>query len=55
LVPYQIVGTDTDLHLLLTGLTPNQTWHDLYCKCVISYDTAMSRAKHPDRISRKKE
>ena len=29
--------------------------YDLYCKCVISYDTAMSRARHPDRISRKKE
>lgn len=26
--------------------------HDLYCKCLISYDTAISRAKHPDRISR---
>src|SRR5262249_39842206 len=24
--------------------------HDLYCKCLISYDTALSRAKHPDRI-----
>ena len=29
--------------------------HDLYCRCAISYDTAMSRAKHPDRISRRKE
>ena len=29
--------------------------HDLYCKCLISYDSAMSRARHPDRISRKKE
>jgi len=29
--------------------------YDLYCKCVISYDTAMSRARHPDRISRGKE
>ena len=29
--------------------------YDLYCKCAISYDTAMSRARHPDRISRKKE
>lgn len=29
--------------------------YDLYCKCLISYDTAMSRARHPDRISRKKE
>lgn len=24
--------------------------YDLYCKCLISYDTAVSRAKHPDRI-----
>ena len=29
--------------------------YDLYTKCLISYDTAMSRARHPDRISRKKE
>jgi len=29
--------------------------YDLYCRCMISYDTAMSRARHPDRISRKKE
>jgi len=26
--------------------------YDLYCKCQISYDTAVSRARHPDRISR---
>lgn len=25
--------------------------YDLYCKCQISYDTAVSRARHPDRIS----
>ena len=24
--------------------------YDLYCKCLITYDTAISRAKHPDRI-----
>jgi twitching motility protein PilT len=24
--------------------------YDLYCKCQISYDTAVSRARHPDRI-----
>jgi twitching motility protein PilT len=24
--------------------------YDLYCKCLISYDTAMSRARNPDRI-----
>jgi twitching motility protein PilT len=24
--------------------------HELYCKCLISYDTAVSRARHPDRI-----
>jgi twitching motility protein PilT len=29
--------------------------YDLYCKCLISYDTAMNRARHPDRISRRKE
>lgn len=26
--------------------------YDLYCKCMITYDTAVSRAKHPDRIRR---
>ena len=26
--------------------------HDLYCKCLITYDTAMSRARNPDRIIR---
>jgi twitching motility protein PilT len=26
--------------------------YDLYCKCLISYDTAASRARHPDRILR---
>jgi twitching motility protein PilT len=24
--------------------------YDLYCKCLITYDTAMSRARYPDRI-----
>lgn len=28
--------------------------HDLYCKCLITYDTAVSRARHPDRIMRQK-
>lgn len=28
--------------------------YDLYCKCLISYDTAISRARHPDRIIRTK-
>jgi twitching motility protein PilT len=28
--------------------------YDLYCKCLITYDTAMSRARHPDRINRRK-
>ena len=27
--------------------------YDLYCKCLITYDTAMSRARNPDRIQRK--
>jgi twitching motility protein PilT len=27
--------------------------YDLYCKCLISYDTAVSRARHPDRIIRR--
>lgn len=27
--------------------------YDLYCKCLISYDTAISRARHPDRINRR--
>ena len=28
--------------------------YDLYCKCLITYDTALSRARHPDRIVRDK-
>ncbi len=28
--------------------------YDLYCKCMITYDTALSRARHPDHIVRKK-
>ena len=28
--------------------------YDLYCRCLISYDTAVSRARHPDRISRQR-
>jgi len=28
--------------------------YDLYCKCQITYDTAVSRARHPDRIIRQK-
>jgi twitching motility protein PilT len=28
--------------------------YDLYCKCMITYDTAVSRARHPDRIIQKK-
>jgi twitching motility protein PilT len=28
--------------------------YDLYCKCMISYDTAVSRARHPDRIIQQK-
>src|SRR5215470_12855762 len=27
--------------------------YDLYCRCLITYDTALSRARHPDRILRK--
>jgi twitching motility protein PilT len=26
--------------------------YDLYCRCLITYDTAVSRARHPDRIVR---
>ncbi len=26
--------------------------YDLYCKCLITYDTALSRARHPERIVR---
>jgi twitching motility protein PilT len=29
--------------------------YDLYCKCLISYDTAVSRARNPDRILRDKK
>jgi twitching motility protein PilT len=28
--------------------------YDHYCKCLITYDTALSRARHPDQITRKK-
>src|SRR4051794_28282960 len=28
--------------------------YDLYCKCLITYDTAMSRARHPEQIVRQK-
>jgi len=28
--------------------------YELYCKCLISYDTALSRARNPDRITRQK-
>jgi len=28
--------------------------YDLYCKCLITYDTAVSRARHPDRINPQK-
>jgi len=27
--------------------------YDLYCKCLVTYDTALSRARQPDRIIRK--
>jgi twitching motility protein PilT len=29
--------------------------YDLYCKCLITYDTAVSRAKHPDQIIRQRK
>ena len=28
--------------------------YDLYCQCLITYDTALSRARHPDQITRRK-
>jgi twitching motility protein PilT len=28
--------------------------YDLYCKCLITYDTALSRARHPDHIVRQR-
>jgi twitching motility protein PilT len=28
--------------------------YDLYCKCLITYDTALSRARNPDKIVKKK-
>jgi twitching motility protein PilT len=27
--------------------------HDLYCRCQISYDTAISRARNPEVITKK--
>jgi len=32
----------------------DNTLYDLYCKCAITYDTAVSRARHPDRMIRQK-
>ena len=29
--------------------------YDLYCKCLITYDTAVSRARHPDRMAPKNQ
>jgi twitching motility protein PilT len=29
--------------------------YDLYCKCLISYDTALSRARQPDRLRQRAE
>lgn len=29
--------------------------YDLYCKCLISYDTALSRARNPERITQRRE
>jgi twitching motility protein PilT len=26
--------------------------HDLYCRCLISYDTALSRSRHPERMTK---
>jgi twitching motility protein PilT len=31
----------------------DSTLYDLYCRCQISYDTAISRAKHPERFTNK--
>jgi twitching motility protein PilT len=28
--------------------------YELYCRCLISYDTAVSRARHPDQILRQR-
>ena len=28
--------------------------YDLYCQCLITYDTALSRARHPEQITRQK-
>ena len=28
--------------------------HELYCKCLVTYDTAVSRARHPDRMAQPK-
>lgn len=27
--------------------------HDLYCRCLISYDVALNRARHPERIAKR--
>jgi twitching motility protein PilT len=42
-------------NLLQTGRKEGMTLmdnclYDLYCKCLITYDTAVSRARHPERI-----
>jgi twitching motility protein PilT len=33
--------------------TMDNCLYDLYCRCLISYDTAISRAKHPDRFTKR--
>jgi Tfp pilus assembly ATPase PilU len=29
--------------------------YDLYCKCLISYETAVSRARHPEHFLRERK
>ena len=52
---------DNHLHLMETVIqTGNKDGmilmdnclYDLYCKCLITYDVAVSRARHPDQIIR---
>ncbi|MBU6401659.1 MAG: PilT/PilU family type 4a pilus ATPase [Verrucomicrobia bacterium] len=53
---------ENQLHLLETtvqtcrkeGMTlMDNCLYDLYCRCLISYDTAVSRARHPERFSQR--
>ncbi|MBI4658098.1 MAG: PilT/PilU family type 4a pilus ATPase [Verrucomicrobia bacterium] len=53
---------ENNLHLLETTIQTggkdgmilmDACLHDLYCRCLISYDTALARARNPDRMAKR--